>query len=146
MRRLAGAALLLAVFACPAALAQTPSRDLPPSIGPDHSASLTVEDFLRGAQVLGEVGPERAEQNADYVAAIRGLANIGDNYRTDVLKARAAGTTIDSCPGKSAKVTTDTLIPFLLHLPPEQRTMPMEQAFRLHMRELYPCPAKGAAR
>ncbi|MET3464272.1 hypothetical protein [Variovorax atrisoli] len=40
-------------------------------------------------------------------------------------------------------MTTETLIPFVLSLPPEQRSMPMEQAFRLHMRELYPCLTKS---
>lgn len=40
-------------------------------------------------------------------------------------------------------MTTDTLVPFLLRLPPEQRSMSMDKAFRLHMRQRYPCPVKG---
>lgn len=141
-----GAALLTAMLACAPAVAQTYSRDLPPRVGPDDGTTLTVAGFLRGMDVFGRLGPELAEKDPDYVAAIRGLAHIGERYRIDLGEAKAAGTTLDSCPVMNVKVTTGTLVPFLLRLPPEQQTMPMAQAFRLHMRELYPCPPARSPR
>lgn len=143
--RVAGAALLAALIFSAPAVAQTYSRDLPPPVGPDDGTTLTVAGFLHGMDVFSRLGPELAEKDPDYVAAIRGLAHIGESYRVDLGKAKAAGTTLDSCPVMNVKVTTGTLVPFLLRLPPEQQTMPMAQAFRLHMRELYPCPHKGRA-
>lgn len=102
-----------------------------------------MEDFLRGVEVLSKVGPLRAEQDPDYVSVRRGLIRIGESYRVDYENAKNAGKTLDSCPVGGLKMTTDTLVPFLLRLPPEQRSMSMDRAFRLHMRELYPCPPKG---
>ncbi|WP_198088250.1 hypothetical protein [Variovorax sp. E3] len=90
-----------------------------------------------------KVGPVRAENDPGYVSALRGLTRIGETYRVDYERAKNAGTTLDSCPVGGVKMTTDTLVPFLLRLPPEQQSMSMDTAFRLHMRELYPCPAKS---
>ncbi|SDY48689.1 hypothetical protein SAMN05518669_112192 [Variovorax sp. YR634] len=141
MQPFLGSALLGTVLATTPVLAV--SRDLPQAITPDKSATLTVADFLRGMEVLSKIGPVRAEQDPAYVSALRGLTHIGESYRVDYEKAKSAGTTLDSCPVGGLKMTTDTLVPFLLRLPPEQRSMPMDKAFRLHMRELYPCPATG---
>lgn len=75
------------------------------------------------------------------------MIRIAESYRVDHEDARNAGKTLDSCPVGGVKMTTDTLVPFLLRLPPEQRSMSMDRAFRLHMRELlYPCPPKAGRR
>ncbi|WP_308852205.1 hypothetical protein [Luteibacter sp.] len=127
----------------PALAAQNVSRDLPAPIAGDLGERLTVAQFLRGMQALSKLGPYKAEKNRDYVAAIRGLARIAETYRVDYGKAKDAGTTLDSCPIGSATMSTDTLMVFLQRLAPEQRTMPMEWAFREHMRELYPCAGQN---
>jgi len=141
LRPVIGSAFLGAVLATTPVLAA--SRDLPQAIAPDKSETLTVADFLRSMEVLSKVGPVRAEQHPDYVSALHGLTRIGESYRVDYENAKNAGKTLDSCPVGGVKMTTDTLVPFLLRLPPEQRSMSMDRAFRLHMREIYPCPAKG---
>lgn len=141
LRPFLGSALLGSVLATTPVLAA--SRDLPQAIAPDKSATLTVADFLRSMEVLSRIGPVRAEQDPDYVSALHGLTRIGESYRVDYESAKNAGKTLDSCPVGGVKVTTDTLIPFLLRLPPEQRSMSMDKAFRLHMRQRYPCPVKG---
>lgn len=134
-----GSALLGAVLA--AAPVQADSRDLPRAIEPDKNATLTVADFLRGVEVLNKVGPVRAEKDPAYVSALRGLARTGEAYAADYGRAKKKGKTLDSCPTGKVRMTTDTLVPYLLRLLPEERSMPMDKAFRLHMRELYPCPA-----
>ena len=74
------------------------ARDLPQAIAPDKSATLTVADFLRGMEALKKIGPVRAEQDPDYVSALRGLTRIGESYRVDYERAKNAGTMLDSCP------------------------------------------------
>lgn len=141
IRHFLGSAFLGAILATTPILSA--ARDLPQAIAPDKSATLTVADFLRGMEVLSKVGPVRAEKDPDYVSALRGLTRIGETYRVDYERAKNVGITLDSCPVGGVKMTTDTLVPFLLRLPPGQQSMSMDTAFRLHMRELYPCPAKS---
>ncbi|HEX7814487.1 hypothetical protein [Dyella sp.] len=119
-------------------------RPLPPPAANDKTNNLTVEDFMRGLRAMRS-GPDNIEQDPDYVNAIRGLGHIGENYANEIDKARKEGKKTDSCPPHgTATLTSDTLVPFLLRIPPEDRsTMSMDKAFHAYMREQFPCPGRA---
>ncbi len=119
-------------------------RPIPPPAANDKTENLTVEDFLRGLQAM-KAGPANIEQDPDFVNAIRGLGHVATVYTDEITKARKAGKATDSCPPHgTSSMSTDTLAPFLLRIPPEERrSMSMNQAFHMYMREQYPCPGKA---
>lgn len=102
------------------------------------SQTMLVSEFLEHAAALEKKGM-LALFSADMKRLKAEIANSGRALRAEEAAARAAGRKTDTCMPTKAAVTSDEVMAHFKAMPPEQRAIPVRQAFEGLIRQKYPC-------